>query len=219
MDQKTQQAFRDLIKQPTEVRELTHFQINLLLQKNKIQEDVEILLRLCYEEIVSRRKIKYQASFELTTYIAMATKWLIHDRKPGLLLYGNFGSGKSTMGKAISLLIPKISSGNFVVSTTASSLCDLAASDTEKFNALKEMKMLYVDEVGREQLTVQNYGTKINPFLRLLEYRYDHQMFTILTTNLTEEGIEEKYGTYISERITENFEKINYTNKSYRTNK
>ncbi len=146
----------------------------------------------------------------------MVAEWLTGNHRPGLLLYGNYGAGKTSMGKAICLLISVINK-KVVWPTTARELCNLAASDKDAFQDLKKQKMLYIDEVGREQLVVQNFGNKINPFVEVLEYRYDRQMFTILTANLTEEEIIDRYGIYIHERIEENFDKINYTNPSYRT--
>lgn len=146
----------------------------------------------------------------------MVAEWLTGDHRPGLLLYGNYGAGKTSMGKATALLVSNMIK-HVVYHTTARELCNMAASDKEAFNEYKKQKMLYVDEVGREQLTVQNFGNRINPFVEVLEYRYDNQMFTILTANLTEEEITDRYGVYISERLTENFDKINYTNPSYRT--
>lgn len=174
---------------------------------------------VCYQEIVSRRRIVFCDSPELQSNINKVVTWLVEDRRPGLLLYGNYGAGKTTMGKAISLLISNLNAVNVVFQTTSRELGNVAAVDVEAFNNLKKVKMLYIDEVGREQLTVQNYGNKINPFIELLEYRYDRQLFTILTANLTDEEILDRYGVYIDERITENFDKINYTNKSYRTGK
>ncbi len=211
MDTKTLQAFRTLIKQsaPEQVR----------FKLNAKRNDVEEILQICYEEMVSRRRIKFEQSDFLQSCIRKATTWLIEDRRPGLLLYGNYGAGKSTMGKAISLLVSKYGGGRFVIQTTARDLCNLAATDIDRFNDLKTKDMLYIDEVGREALTVQNWGNKINPFIEVLEYRYDKQLFTILTANLTDEEILERYGVYIDERIAENFDKINYTNKSYRTGK
>jgi len=132
-----------------------------------------------------------------------------------LLLYGNYGAGKTTMGKAISLLLSNL--GAPIKSITARDIATLAAMDPEAFLSLKRESMLYIDEVGREPLVAKNYGNDKSPFIEMLEYRYDRQMFTILTANLTDQEIIDRYGVYIDERIAENFDKINYENKSYRT--
>lgn len=119
------------------------------------------------------------------------------------------------MGKAIAELLNNI--GYPIRSITARDIANLAAIDPEAFNTLKRENKLYIDEVGREPLIAKNYGNDKNPFIEMLEFRYDKQLFTVLTANLTDEEIVDRYGYYIDERIAENFEKINYENKSYRT--
>lgn len=145
----------------------------------------------------------------------MCSRWLSEDLKPGILLYGNYGAGKTTMGKAIAELLNNL--GYPMRSITARDIANLAAIDPEAFNSLKRENKLYIDEVGREPLVAKNYGNDKNPFIEMLEFRYDKQLFTVLTANLTDEEIVDRYGPYIDERIAENFEKINYENKSYRT--
>lgn len=119
------------------------------------------------------------------------------------------------MGKAISLLLSNM--GAPIKSIIARDIATLAGMDPEAFLSLKRESMLYIDEVGREPLVANNYGNQKSPFIEMLEYRYDRQMFTILTANLTDQEIIDRYGMYIDERIAENFDKINYENKSYRT--
>ena len=51
----------------------------------------------------------------------------------------------------------------------------------------------------------------------LLTKRYDEQLFTFITTNLTPQKIREHYKDRIADRLNEMVEKIIYSNDSYRT--
>lgn len=175
----------------------------------------EELLDTCYQVIVSRRRYKFKADSFYKKYLRQCSIWLTQLSTPGLLLYGNYGTGKTTMGKAITLLLSNL--GQTIKSIRARDIATLAGMDPDAFKDLKSEPMLYIDEVGREPLSAKNYGNEKSPFIEILEYRYDKQLFTILTANLTDQEIIDRYGYYIDERIAENFDKVNYENKSYRT--
>ena len=50
----------------------------------------------------------------------------------------------------------------------------------------------------------------------LLTRRYDKQLFTIITTNLTPQEIRAKYGDRIADRFNEMMVKIVFENPTYR---
>jgi len=207
MDQEEINLYKAKIRQ--QEAGVQRYKLNVTLSQ------AEELLDTCYQVIVSRRRIEFQADASYKQYLRQCSRWLTELNSPGLLLYGNYGAGKTTMGKAISLLLSNM--GAPIKSITARDIATLAAMDPDAFLSLKRESMLYIDEVGREPLVAKNYGNDKSPFIEMLEYRYDRQMFTILTANLTDQEIIDRYGVYIDERIAENFDKINYENKSYRT--
>ncbi len=77
--------------------------------------------------------------------------------------------------------------------------------------------MLAVDDVGIEPLEVMEYGNVVSPTVELLTRRYDGQLFTLLTTNLTPDGIRKRYGDRIADRLNEMAVVIPFKNPSYRT--
>jgi DNA replication protein DnaC len=52
--------------------------------------------------------------------------------------------------------------------------------------------------------------------VEMLTKRYDMQLFTIITTNLTPSEIREKYGDRIADRMNEMMVKIIFNNDTYR---
>ena len=77
--------------------------------------------------------------------------------------------------------------------------------------------MLGIDDLGTEPREVMDFGNVVTPVIDLLTKRYDEQLFTIITTNLTPKQIREHYGDRIADRLNEMIEKIVFKNDSYRT--
>ena len=73
-----------------------------------------------------------------------------------------------------------------------------------------------IDDVGVEPSIIKVWGNEISPFVDTIYYRYDRQLFTIMTSNLGEEQLREKYGERIADRFTEMFDRIHFSNKTYR---
>ena len=54
------------------------------------------------------------------------------------------------------------------------------------------------------------------PLIDLIATRYEEQLYTIFTTNLTPAQLEEKYGKRTVNRLNEMVEKVVFENESYR---
>ena len=89
--------------------------------------------------------------------------------------------------------------------------------DTELSEAeAKSVGVLCIDDVGLEPTEVLDYGNAINPVIEILEQRYQRQLFTFITTNLTPKQIREKYGDRIADRFNEMMKCIVYKNPTFR---
>ena len=73
--------------------------------------------------------------------------------------------------------------------------------------------MLGFDDLGTEPSEVMNYGNVYTPVIDLLTKRYEEQLFTIITTNLTPQ----QNGDRIADRLNEMVKKIVFNNDTYRT--
>ena len=78
--------------------------------------------------------------------------------------------------------------------------------------------MLGIDDLGTEPSEVMGYGNVYTPVIDLLTKRYEEQLFTIITTNLTPQQIREHYDDRIADRLNEMVEKIVFKNGTYRNN-
>lgn len=76
--------------------------------------------------------------------------------------------------------------------------------------------MLGIEDMGREATEVIDFGNVLNPVIDLLEYRYNQQLFTFITTNLKADEVRKKYGDRIADRFNEMLEVIIFGNTTYR---
>ena len=142
--------------------------------------------------------------------------------KFGIMFCGVCGNGKTTLMYAFQNVINFINDcRGFEDSNTGILIADAkditkTAKDVEKFQTLKSQPMLAIEDMGREPAEVLNYGNVLNPVVDLIEYRYDNQLFTAITTNLTGEQIREKYGKRIADRFNEMLHVVIFKNNSYR---
>lgn len=131
----------------------------------------------------------------------------------GLLVAGNTGIGKTETIKAI-----KDNALNPIAIYSMIEITDFVKKEGD-FNLRLGQKIICLDDVGTEQPTVKHYGTEISWFKDFIEtYYLDKQPFNklIITTNLTGEEIEERYGRRVRSRMREMFNQISLKGEDLR---
>lgn len=201
-------------------------------------------LQTCYREEVEARDGVFQGTDGTLTAIRFVAEWLTDTtRRPWLLLGGGVGVGKTTMLRAINLLGKKAQ--NFCRKSaesaswrgdadlarryragihlhripsivTAQHLANCAQSDLDLFNWALDFDFLAIDDLGAEPTAVKLYGTEKLPLVELLAARYNSRLTTIITTNLGPEGIAERYGERIADRLREIADAIGFEGESFR---
>lgn len=152
------------------------------------------------------------------------------DRKKGLLLWGDIGTGKSTIINIVRMF-DKMSKGRsfngyhiggFQVQS-ASYLSNLYAErGIESLNMYTYNNSnpipLAIDELGREPCPAKHFGTEMNVIQYLLQCRYELRgaCITHITTNLSPRDVQAKYGSYIADRVNEMFNVIELKGSSRR---
>lgn len=142
--------------------------------------------------------------------------------KSGILLCGTSGNGKTTMLYAFQNAVNFLA-GRGILPPSAQIRIEFAKNITdtarqqERTKALSRLPMLAIEDMGREPTEVLDFGNVISPVVDMLEYRYDKQLFTFVTTNLTPREIREKYGSRIADRFNEMLATVIFRNNSYRT--
>lgn len=184
------------------------------------------LLAATIAEVEFRHRSFYENNDNKAQLRQMAD-WLTSDSsKFGILLCGGCGNGKSTLLKAFQQLLNYLAipmydgQGDYGIQITdAKFVAHLARTDYSAFLRLSHKDMLGIDDLGTEPQEVMDFGNVVTPVIDLLTKRYDEQLFTIITTNLTPKQIRDHYGDRIADRLNEMVEKIVFTNGTYRTDK
>lgn len=189
------------------------------------QQQAEDLLLAAYMAEVESRNRVYIDDSNTRNNISRIAGHLVAPKKFGLMLAGTCGNGKTSLLKAIQ------SATNFLnlkyevrsdkeekIAISIIDVKDIIANckDYQMMEVYKKTPYLGIDDMGKEPKEVLDYGNVCNPVIDLIEYRYDKQLTTFITTNLTPDEFKDKYGERITDRFREMIEKIVFNDGSYR---
>ena len=185
------------------------------------------LLTACYRITVESRQRTFREDDNVVNVLMRFASFITAENpKFGVMLCGTCGNGKSTMlyafqkalnflkrGGHFSFLSKEFEVGMEIVDAME---ITILSKDYNKMRSLRSRSMLAIDDLGKEPAEVLSYGNVLSPVVDLLEYRYQHQLFTAITTNLTAAELQEKYGVRIADRFNEMLEVIVFQDVRYR---
>lgn len=187
------------------------------------EEQAVDIMTAAYQSEVEYRRRKFVLDNDTAANIGKFAKFLTSDTsKFGIMFSGTCGNGKTTLLYAFQSALnfmrdwDVFEDKNVGISIVDAKEVTAYAKDIKQFHQLRSRDMLAIEDMGREPLELLEYGNVLNPVIDLLEYRYNQQLFTAITTNLTPKEIREKYGSRIADRFNEMFDKIIFNNATYR---
>lgn len=205
-------------------RLLRNFRVPFIQQDNN---SLIIKLKKHFIDIISSEFLEVEKPFELTDDIkpklAFCFNWVLgHNidwkENKGLQLYGEIGTGKSCIIKAVVRLTNELYniSGTYAKYTTANKIASLyRCSDNDsiiKINQLITCKLLFIDDIGTEDKKVFDSF----PIQEIVRERYDTKKFVSFTTNLSPAILAERYTASIEDKLSHGTYRIEFTGNSKR---
>ncbi|WP_278486052.1 hypothetical protein [Hoylesella nanceiensis] len=214
---KNQKYNVEVLKELLAKRKITRTRFKLPMTTEQAND----LLIAAYQAEVQNRHREYIDDEVTKANIKSVAKCLTADNpKFGIMLCGTCGNGKTTLLLAFQNALNYLSDGRYfdeckgIRIIDAKDIASLMKGDNTR--AVRETDMLGIEDMGREATDVMDYGNVYSPMIDLLEYRYNKQLFTFITTNLTGKEVRAKYGDRIADRFNEMLEVVIFKNSTYR---
>lgn len=187
-------------------------------------DDAKVYLLAAYQAEVERRHRVFERNEHFDAQLNLIAKYLTGgSKKFGLMFCGLCGNGKTTWAKALQLLVSGLNLKNPINNLyyvfPLWNAKDLAMRSKGNYNDWKNVmryQLMIVDDLGTDPREVMEFGNVYTPLIDLITTRYEEQLYTIFTTNLTPAQLEEKYGKRIVDRLNEMVEKVVFENGTYR---
>lgn len=180
--------------------------------------EVEQRLLLCYK---SAMRISYggmdPAPSTLGTVQRIAA-WMTGGRRPGLMLTGEVGTGKTTMMRAMRDVLRSYGreAKMFIASDFRALFVDNEELTNDQILGGRWCRFLLLDDVGTEAREIRDFGNVIWPFPRIVEARYNKALPLIFTTNLSADAIAQEYGSRVWDRLRQMCDVVTYNDESFR---
>ena len=187
-------------------------------------DDAKVYLLAAYQAEVERRHKVFERNEHFDAQLNLIAKYLTGgSKKFGLMFCGLCGNGKTTWAKALQLLVSGLNLKNPINNLyyvfplcNAKDLAMRSKGNYIDWRNVMRYQLMIVDDLGTEPREVMEFGNVYTPLIDLITTRYEEQLYTIFTTNLTPAQLEEKYGKRIVDRLNEMVEKVVFENESYR---
>ena len=187
-------------------------------------DDARVYLLAAYQAEVERRHKVFERNEHFDVQLNLIANYLTGgSKKFGLMFCGLCGNGKTTRAKALQLLVSGLNLKNPINNLyyvfplwNAKDLAMRSKGNYNDWRNVMRYQLMIVDDLGTEPREVMEFGNVYTPLIDLITTRYEEQLYTIFTTNLTPAQLEEKYGKRIVDRLKEMVEKVVFENESYR---
>lgn len=204
---------------------------------NMSTQDALDLLAAAYQYEVQRRQRRFILDENTEGNLIKLAEYLTEPvPKFGIMCCGTCGNGKTTLLYAFQRVVNYLqarrhfsflnsgnTSFNASIEIFRAKEIALISRNQKEFKALIQRPMIAIDDMGTEPAEYYDYQNINTPMVDLIDYRYNHQLFTFITTNLVAKKkddndvtIRMKYKDRIADRFNEMLHVIVFKDISYR---
>ena len=180
-----------------------------------------------YPPKIEGKLTSFETNDQLKKLLENLTKYFINDNTgsfsldKGILMYGSVGTGKTSLFRIYERLAGALDikdgyDKKFKIEKTSNIVLDVRAKENEGFMKQYFNNNYCFDDLGKEPKEVKIYGNSSTIMGDILFNRYDRNVLTHATTNLSAEELLDHYGDRIHSRMHEMFNWVNVTGKDFR---
>lgn len=201
-----------------------------------LEQALAMLRTACRVEVQSRCRT-YNETPQFLKHISDVARWITatDNSSFGLFLCGGAGNGKTTILRALHNVVnfvrrdERFSSRDdcfplkgfsFVPAKNLVQLAKAYANPTREneadaalFKRLRNIEILAIDDLGQEPKECIHYGDFLTPAIDIISSRYDNQLCTLISSNLTPPEIASYYDERIADRFREMMTIVNFGNE------
>jgi len=199
---------------------------------NLTKEDFWLFFKIYYKKVTNKVFIKSEEALqnlkplalyflkenEFCNCINLETNNSKPSLKKGLLIVGKVGNGKTTYMKVIREILKRTKNKTFVVKNCKQIVLEFESCNNQNDKAAFYNKytrgVIMFDDIGSEN-KASNFGI-VNVIKEILSIRYEKQLLTHGTSNLTLENIREKYDMRTEDRFYDMFNIVRFEGRSMR---
>lgn len=160
------------------------------------------------EQFVKKILNEVLPDYEWIPEYDLICEWLSDNHGKGLILLGTNGRGKTIFSQKVFPIYFYHFYNKILKYYNCSEIND-------RLDEILTKKLIIIDDIGNESQKVE-YGERRWSFPEIIDYVEKNRLFIILTTNLTPDAIEKKYGIRTRERIRACCLPIKFVGKSFR---
>lgn len=177
------------------------------MPSDKVYLNVPDSRRLLFSAIRYFVSLEKKEAVWLPEYEKVAS-WLNDNGGRGLFLYGTCGRGKSILCRyALPAILLKYA-GRVV------SVFDIQDMNKD-IDLVLSKHIISLDDIGTEEVSIK-YGERRMPFAEVMDSAEKHGKLVIVSTNLNERDLRERYGDRVLDRIKVTTTRVKFVGESLR---